>query len=109
MTQAQSDLVRQFKSGIEAEDIEDASNMAVEETDESGYDAILVGYGHAVYAARRDDGTFVQYDGWKGRSISTNTHLGKIRYKLDNQNIETEGRPGRGHFPEYDDQRRAVL
>lgn len=109
MTQAQSDLVQQFKAGYSPDRIEDASNMAVEETDVSGYDAILVGYGHAVYAARRDDGSFVQFDGWKGRSISTNTHLGKIRYKLDNQNIERDGRPGRGSFDEYDTQRRVKV
>lgn len=109
MVQAQSDLIKQFNAGYSPEDIQDASNMKVERTDEPGYDAVVVGYDHAVYAARRNNGTIVIFNGWKGRSVSTTQHIGTLKYTIDNPNIANDGRPGRGGFAKYDEGQRAVV
>lgn len=97
MVQAQRDLVTQFEVGQKPKDIRDASSMAVEEADEEGFDAVVIGYDHAVYAARRNSGEIVVFNGWYGRSNSTNSHLNGLK-RGSNHKIIEEGRPDRGEF-----------
>jgi len=74
----QTALGRQFAAGHDPSRIGDASNVAVEPCDIEGYDALIRGYGHAVYAVRRDDGEITIFEGWRGRSSSTSCQLTKI-------------------------------
>jgi hypothetical protein len=67
------DLVERFARGFER----GASNRM--EIKRDGNETIIVGYGHAVYARRKPNGTIILYDGWYGYSPTTSTHLNMIR------------------------------
>lgn len=97
---AQRDLARQFESGEDADFIPDASNVKVVETSKEGYDALLIGFGHAVYAARRDDGTIVYFEGWYGYSPSTSCQLSKMMTGMPKDTVDR--RPKRRNFAEAD-------
>ena len=63
MSYNQHELGRRFLRG---ETSGTASNMKIHETDQGG--AILVGYGHAVYALRTAEGFIVAFAGWANSS-----------------------------------------
>jgi len=47
---------------------------------------LLWGFGHALYAARRqDDGMLVVYEGWHGRSQTTSTHINALTGKAEDR------------------------
>lgn len=105
--QSQQALAAEFAAGHDPSSIEDASNLEVWATDTDGYDAILVGYGHAVYAARRSDGSVVRFDGWRGYSQSTTCQLTELRkgFKSLPERLQTvvgEGRPKLYNYPDAD-------
>lgn len=104
---AQDTLARQFAAGHDPSSISAASNVTAEGTAADGYDAVIVGYGHAVYAARRTDGSIVLFEGWAGRSVSTTQHLGKLRSGFrkggrGDFDIAGSGRPERANFARID-------
>lgn len=95
---AQQELARRFAAGHDVTGIGSASNLSVESTAREGYDAVLLGYGHAVYAARRTDGSVVRFDGWRGYSQSTTCQLTELRkgFKClpeSKQTVDTANRP----------------
>ena len=104
---AQDTLARRFAEGNDPRSIASASNVTAETTPADGYDAVIVGYGHAVYAARRTDGSIVLFEGWRDRSQSTRCQLTKLasgfraggRGDFDRTD---DGQPGRGTFPGFD-------
>lgn len=104
---AQDTLARHFAAGNDPSSIESASNVTVEPTGVDGYDAVIVGYGHAVYAARRTDGSIILFEGWRGRSVSTTQHITKLRTGFrqggpTEVDTDSEARPDRGTFAGYD-------
>jgi hypothetical protein len=109
MVQAQSRLARQFAAGQDPDEIGDASNVEVRATNRDGYDAFILGYGHAVYAVRRDDGTPVLFDGWRDYGTpSTKCQLTELRKGFrdgygDDFVMYDEGMPKQRNFHEYDE------
>ena len=76
MTYSNESLVRRF---VDGETSGKCNRMAIAEFE--GW-TLLWGYGHALYAARRqDDGLMFVYYGWYGRSETTSTHLNKLKGK----------------------------
>jgi hypothetical protein len=71
MSYSQTKLGRRFRNGKTGS----ASNVKVEEDRDGGLK--MVGYGHALYAYRYPDGYTIFFEGWNGRSQSTNQHLSK--------------------------------
>jgi hypothetical protein len=74
-----------------------ANSMAIEELDRF---TVLVGYGHAYYAARdKATGTVHVFYSWYGRSTTTSKHMNKVlgAAKSDAQEFEKHtqhNRPG---------------
>lgn len=76
MTLTNANLIRRF---VDGETSGKCNRMAISEFE--GW-TLLWGYGHALYAARRqDDGLMFVYKGWYGRSQTTSTHLNKLTGK----------------------------
>jgi hypothetical protein len=67
------DLIRDFSRGESGT----ANNLASVPVTRYGR-MFLVGYGHAVYAVRHEDGTITLFNGWRGRSTTTSQHLSLI-------------------------------
>lgn len=77
---SQHELGRRFGRGDDPEDIPSASNIEVEPgKDNDEYEAVVVGYNWALYAARMSDGSVVVYDGWRGYSNSTTQQIGQVK------------------------------
>lgn len=69
-------LIRRFVSG---ETSGKCNRMAIEDGPDGW--TFLWGYGHALYAARKDGGPLFVYDGWYGRSRTTSSHLNALKGK----------------------------
>lgn len=80
MTLSNSNLIRRF---VDGETSGKCNRMAIAEFE--GW-TLLWGYGHALYAARRqDDGLLVVYDGWNGYSQTTSTHMNALTGKAEDR------------------------
>jgi len=75
---SQTELGRQFAAGYDPSSIPQASNVAAEPSALPEIDAVIRGYGHAVYAVRTTGGRLILCEGWRGRSASTGSQLTKI-------------------------------
>ena len=100
----QEELGRMFAEGHDPTKIPGASNVEALPTDREGYDAKIVGYGHALYALRKegggsnpDDSVITLYEGWRGYTVTTSCQLTKLKNGMEqghlNYEIETDGRP----------------
>jgi len=94
---SQAELARQFAAGYDPSSIPQASNVAAEPHDHPVIDAVIRGYGHAVYAIRTTGGRLILCEGWRGYSTSTGSQLTKIAQGFRSA--------GRGDF-ETDDEHR---
>ena len=94
---AQRNFARQFARGDDPSSITDASSLSAESHDHPDIDAVIRGYGHAVYAVRTTSGRLILCEGWRGFSVSTSSQLSKI--------AEGFRSAGRGEF-ETDDEYR---
>lgn len=70
---SQKELAREFANGGRHGR---ASNVRIH--DVAGGYTLLVGYGHAVYAARASDGYIVAYRDWHGYSPTTSSQMTKM-------------------------------
>ena len=86
---SQKELARRFARGDPVDAIPAASNMNVVTADDDGFDALIVGYNWAVYAARQN-GTVTVFDGWHGYSPSTSCQITEIRKGVDEAAAELE-------------------
>lgn len=86
---SQAELGRQFAAGYDPSGIPQASNVAAEPHDHPDIDAVIRGYGHAVYAVRTTSGRLILCEGWRGFSPSTGSQLTKIA-----EGFRTAGRGG---------------
>lgn len=73
MTYTNDTLIRRF---VDGEESGKSNRMAIAAFE--GW-TLLWGYGHALYAARRDDGCLFVYNGWNGRSQTTSTHMNALK------------------------------
>jgi hypothetical protein len=73
MSYTNAELIRRF---VQGENSGKCNRMAIAAFEDW---TLLWGYGHALYAARRDDGALWVYDGWDGYSQTTSTHMGKVK------------------------------
>lgn len=93
----QKELAYQFAWGYQPDEIPRASNVEVRK---NGGDEYIVGYGHAIYAARLD-GDLVLYEGWRGYSISTSCQMTELRKGFEKAGVEfdadDEARPQDRH------------
>lgn len=88
---SQFDLAKKFAMMEPCGIIPSASHVECREVeDREEYECAIVGYGWAVYAARRRDETIEYYSGWEGYSTATSTQLGKIRRAFDEVNADWE-------------------
>lgn len=73
---SQAELARKFARGQSVDSLPNASNIAAQE----GPDGVdyLVGYGHAIYAARFK-GSVLLFEGWRGYSVSTTCQLTELK------------------------------
>jgi hypothetical protein len=94
---SQTELGRQFAAGYDPSGIPQASNVAAEPHDHPVIDAVIRGYGHAVYAIRTTGGRLILCEGWRGYSTSTGSQLTKIAQGFRSA--------GRGDFDSDDDHR----
>jgi len=97
MVLSNSEVVERFVRGGE-EAIGSANNMAIAE---NAYDwKLLVGYGHAVYAAipPHEEHSPVVHVGWRGASGSTNQHISLIDNAAPSSWDRQEGRPNFGDY-----------
>lgn len=83
MSYSQTQLGRRFFNGAVTGK---SSNVELVETDE---EVLVVGYGHAVYAARdKDTGETTYYSGWYGYSQSTSSQISKMRLKKCDKTVQ---------------------
>lgn len=71
------ELVERFARGFG----QGASNRM--EIKKDGNETVIVGYGHAIYARRKPNGSIILYDGWYGYSPTTSRQLNLIRPYAD--------------------------
>lgn len=91
----QNDLGRAFKRG---ETNHRASNVQIVER---GDFTVLLGYGHAVYAARhKESGAITHFEGWRGYSVSTSCQLSKLGTRASADAVVDES-PGLHDFTDY--------
>lgn len=77
---SQHGLAKRFARGDEPASIRQASNVVVESLDlDDDYEAYIVGYNWAMYAARTSEGSVVVFEGWEGYSQSTTQQIAQIK------------------------------
>ncbi len=86
---SQAELARRFAAGYDPSSIPQASNVEAEPHDHPDIDAVIRGYGHAVYAVRTTSGRLILCEGWRGYSTPTGSQLTKIA-----DGFRTAGRAG---------------
>lgn len=84
MTLSNDSLIRRF---VEGGDSGKCNRMAISR---EGDWTLLWGFGHALYAARKDEGPLFVYEGWYGRSQTTSTHLNNLKGKARKTYVEVD-------------------
>lgn len=88
MGYSQHELGRRFRNGKTSGT---ASNVKIDDR-ENG--TALIGYGHAMYAFRTNDGTIIYFRGWYGYSASTSCQISKMSLRANADIIVDEERSG---------------
>lgn len=88
----QQELAYRFARGDDPTDIPAASNVEVEPSGDpdSGYEAVIVGYNWAMYAARTPEGSVTLFTGWEGYSRSTAAQLSALKSGFCRAGVEFE-------------------